>query len=73
MWRRRNAAFENFEVASYTALVALADAAELPTAAALLRETLEEEVAMAAWVQGSLPALALKYAGLRAEGADAGR
>lgn len=66
-----NAAFENFEVASYTALVALADAAELPTAAALLRQSLEEEAAMAAWVQDSLPALTLKYVGLRAEGADA--
>jgi ferritin-like metal-binding protein YciE len=63
-----NAAFENFEVASYTSLVALADAAELPTAAALLRETLEEEIAMAAWVQNSVPALTLKYVGLRSDG-----
>ena len=67
-----NAAFENFEVASYTSLVALADAAELPTAAALLRETLEEERAMAAWVQSSVPALTLKFVGLRADGGSAG-
>ena len=66
-----NAAFENFEVASYTSLVALAEAAELPTAAELLRETLEEEIAMAAWVQESLGPLTLKYVGLRAEGGRA--
>jgi ferritin-like metal-binding protein YciE len=67
-----NGAFENFEVASYTSLVTLADAAELPTAAALLRETLEEEIAMAAWVQDSVPALTLKYVGLRTGGGTAG-
>ena len=66
-----NAAFENFEVASYTSLVALAEAAELPTAAELLGETLEEEIAMAAWVQESLGPLTLKYVGLRAEGGRA--
>ena len=66
-----NAAFENFEVASYTSLVALAEAGGFPTAAALLRETLNEEKAMAAWVQESLGPLTLKYAGLRSEGATA--
>jgi ferritin-like metal-binding protein YciE len=66
-----NAAFENFEVASYTSLVALAEAAELPTAAELLRETLQEEIAMAAWVQESLGPLTLKYVGLRSDGATA--
>jgi ferritin-like metal-binding protein YciE len=63
-----NAAFENFEVASYTSLIALGEAGGFPTASELLRETLREEVAMAAWVQDSLPALTLKYAGLRAGG-----
>jgi ferritin-like metal-binding protein YciE len=66
-----NAAFENFEVASYTSLVALAEASELPTAAALLQETLKEEIAMAAWVQDSLRGLTLKYVGLREQGAAA--
>ena len=68
-----NAAFENFEVASYTSLVALAEAGDLPTAAALLQETLREEIAMAAWVQDSLPGLTLKYVGLRSEGRQADR
>ena len=66
-----NAAFENFEVASYTSLVALAEAGSYPTAAELLNETLKEEIAMAAWVQDSLPDLTLKYVGLRAEGRQA--
>jgi ferritin-like metal-binding protein YciE len=63
-----NAAFENFEIASYTSLIAMAEAGDLPTAAALLRDTLQEEIAMAAWVQDSLPELTLKYIDLRAGG-----
>jgi ferritin-like metal-binding protein YciE len=66
-----NAAFENFEVASYTSLVALAEAGGFPTAATLLQETLKEEIAMAAWVQDSLADLTLKFVGLRADGATA--
>ena len=66
-----NAAFENFEVASYTALVTLAEDGAFPTAAALLRETLKEEIAMAAWVQDSLPDLTRKYAALRSGGGQA--
>jgi ferritin-like metal-binding protein YciE len=66
-----NAAFENFEIASYTALIALGELAAFPTATALLRETLQEEVAMAAWVQDSLPDLTRKYVSLRAGGGTA--
>lgn len=66
-----NAAFENFEVASYTSLVALGEAGSFPTATALLQESLREEVAMAAWVQDSLPELTLKFVGLRSEGRQA--
>lgn len=66
-----NAAFENFEVASYTALVALGEAGSFPTATALLQESLREEMAMAAWVQDSLPELTLKFVGLRSEGRQA--
>ena len=66
-----NAAFENFEVASYTALVTLAEDGAFPSAAALLNETLKEEIAMAAWVQDSLPGLTRKYAALRAGGGQA--
>lgn len=68
-----NAAFENFEVASYTSLVTLAEAGDFPTAASLLQDSLREEIAMAAWVQDSLPDLTRKYVRLRSEGRQADR
>jgi ferritin-like metal-binding protein YciE len=67
-----NAAFENYEIASYTSLVALAEMGSFATAASLLGESLREEIAMAAWVQDSLPGLTRKYAALRAGGRTAG-
>ncbi|TFI60293.1 ferritin-like domain-containing protein [Sphingomonas parva] len=67
-----NAAFENYEIASYTSLIALGEAGSFPTATALLRETLQEEIAMAAWVQDSLPDLTRKYVSRRASGVSAG-
>lgn len=60
-----NYAFENFEIASYTGLIALADAGDFTAASRLLGESLREEQAMAAWVLESLPSLTLKYVGLR--------
>ncbi|HEY7811147.1 MAG TPA: ferritin-like domain-containing protein [Allosphingosinicella sp.] len=66
-----NAAFENYEIASYTSLIALGEAGGFPTATALLAETLKEEVAMAAWVQDSLPDLTRKYVELRYGGRTA--
>jgi ferritin-like metal-binding protein YciE len=66
-----NAAFENYEIASYTALIALGDLGGFPTATALLQDTLKEEVAMAAWVQDSLPDLTRKYVELRYGGRTA--
>ena len=68
-----NYAFENFEIASYRSLIALAEAGEFASAAGLLRETLREEEAMAAWVLDTLPELTLKYVGLRSRGERAGR
>lgn len=65
-----NAAFENFEIASYTSLIAMAEHS-FPTATSLLRDTLGEEMVMAAWVQDSLPELTRKFAALRSEGRDA--
>jgi ferritin-like metal-binding protein YciE len=68
-----NYAFENFEIASYRSLIALAEAGDFTTATSLLRETLREEEAMAAWVLDSLPEITLKYVGLSAAGVQAGR
>ncbi len=66
-----NYAFENFEVASYRTLIALAEAGQFAAAVPLLRETLREEEAMAAWVLDMLPDLTLKYVGLRSAGRPA--
>ncbi len=66
-----NYAFENFEVASYRTLIALAEAGQFAAAVPLLRETLREEEAMAAWVLDMLPDLTLKYLGLRSAGRPA--
>ena len=68
-----NYAFENFEVASYRSLIALSEAGDFSSATGLLRETLREEEAMAAWVLDSLPDLTLKYVGLRSAGRSADR
>ena len=68
-----NYAFENFEVASYRSLIAMAEAGDFKDATSLLRETLAEEEAMAAWVLDSLPELTLKYIDLKSAGRNADR
>ena len=66
-----NAAFDNYEIASYTSLIALGEAGGFPSATALLGDSLKEEVAMAAWVQDSLPDVTRKYVELRYGGRTA--
>lgn len=66
-----NHAFENFEIATYTSLIALAEAGDFAQARPLLEATLREEEAMAQWVRDSLADLTLKYVGLRQEGRTA--
>ncbi len=68
-----NYAFENFEIASYRSLIAMSEAGDFPDATKLLRDTLREEEAMAAWVLDTLPDLTLKYVGLRSRGGRADR
>jgi ferritin-like metal-binding protein YciE len=68
-----NYAFENFEIASYSSLIALAEAGDFTRATPLLRETLGEEQAMAAWVLESLPDLTRRYVGLTSLGEKADR
>lgn len=68
-----NFAFENFEIASYTSLIALAEVGAFSSAVPLLDATLREERAMAAWIEESLPDLTRKYVGLRGEGRAADR
>ena len=67
-----NYAFENFEIASYTGLITLAELGGYSNQQDLLRQSLGEEQRMATWVIDSLPDLTRKYAGLRAAGQTAG-
>ncbi|NYD90265.1 ferritin-like domain-containing protein [Sphingomonas melonis] len=66
-----NYAFENFEIASYTGLLTLAELGNFTSQQGLLRESLSEEQRMATWVLESLPGITRKYAGLRAAGETA--
>lgn len=67
-----NHAFENFEIAAYTSLIALADHGGYAQAKPLLERSLGEEQRMAKLVLDSIPAVTLKYAARRAAGETAG-
>lgn len=54
-------AFENFEIASYTSLIAAAEAAGDEQTAQVCREILQEEEEMAAWVKENLPQVTRTY------------
>lgn len=66
-----NFAFENFEIASYSALIIMAEEGGFTTAIPLLEETLREEKTMAAWIEKTLPVVVRKYLALSAGGAEA--
>ncbi|AXV18028.1 hypothetical protein CYG48_19835 (plasmid) [Neorhizobium sp. SOG26] len=66
-----NFAFENFEIAAYKSLIALADYAELPALATPLKANLEEELAMAKWLDENIGTLTTKFAALKQQGASA--
>ena len=68
-----NYAFENFEAASYRALILLAQSGGYEAAYDPLHATLEEELRMARWVDESLPMLVEKHLGLRRAGENASR
>lgn len=68
-----NFAFENFEVASYTSLLSVAEAGSFSFALPLLQKSLNEERTMAAWVIENVPALTMKYLTLKSSNETAGR
>ncbi|KTT73770.1 ferritin-like domain-containing protein [Sphingomonas endophytica] len=63
-----NFAFEHFEIASYKSLLVLAEDGGFGQAMTPLRQTLDEEVAMARWIDEALPTVTRRYATLYAEG-----
>jgi ferritin-like metal-binding protein YciE len=66
-----NFAFEHYEIAAYLSLLALAEDAGFEEARTLLDRSLEEEIAMAEWIEGQIQPLTLRFASLKASGSDA--
>jgi ferritin-like metal-binding protein YciE len=66
-----NFAFENFEIAAYKSLIALAEASGNAAAVSDLELNLQEEIAMAEWLDGNIEAVTLKFAGLKEAGETA--
>ncbi|WP_210359134.1 ferritin-like domain-containing protein [Sphingomonas beigongshangi] len=69
-----NYAFEHFEIAAYKSLLVLAEDGGFAPATPLLKQSLGEEEAMAAWIDEALPMVTRRYAKLYAEaGASKGK
>jgi ferritin-like metal-binding protein YciE len=68
-----NHAFENFEIASYTSLIAMAEATGNSGHVPTLRQTLNEEERMATWIRENTPAISLKYLQLSEQGEKSDR
>jgi ferritin-like metal-binding protein YciE len=66
-----NFAFENYEAATYKALIVMAREAGLAETVPLLEASLEEELAMVAFLDEMLPSIIRKYIALRAAGEHA--
>lgn len=59
-----NYAFENFEIAAYKSLIALAEAAGDQQAVQMLEQNLAEENAMSEWLDSQIGPLTLKFVSL---------
>lgn len=66
-----NHAFENYEIAAYTSLIAAARACGETSSVTLLEENLEQEVKMAEWIRNHLGSVTDSYIRLRAQGESA--
>jgi ferritin-like metal-binding protein YciE len=63
-----NYAFENYEIAAYSSLIALAEATGQTEAITPLQENLQEEEEMADWLADNVEAVTRKYAALETAG-----
>ena len=66
-----NHAFENFEIAAYRSLIALAEAGGFTDRISALQQSLSEEQRMAQWIYENTPEITLQYAALYDAGAQA--
>jgi ferritin-like metal-binding protein YciE len=60
-------AFENYETAAYKSLIAIAESAGVEEAVAPLRQSCEEEEAMASWLSSQLEPVTRRYIGRSAQ------
>ncbi|MGG5821372.1 ferritin-like domain-containing protein [Falsiroseomonas sp. HW251] len=67
-----NYAFEHFEIASYRALIEMAQAAGDSAAPKLLEQSLNEEIRMAQWIEQHLSPTVRRYMQLEASGQKSG-
>jgi ferritin-like metal-binding protein YciE len=67
-----NYAFEHFEIASYRALLEMADAAGDSIGPPLLQQTLDEEIRMAEWIDQHLRQNVRRYIEREAKGLKSG-
>jgi len=68
-----NLAFENFEIASYKSLIAMAETFGQAQAIGLLQQSLQEEERMARWISDNVADVTRQYCALRASGQKADR
>lgn len=68
-----NFAFENYEIAAYRSLLTMADMAGVGSAAAVLRQSLQEEEDMAGWIEDHLEETTRRYLTLHDGGQTAKR
>lgn len=66
-----NFAFENYEIAAYKSLITLASEADEDDAVDEIQLNLDEELAMASWLDSNIEALTLQYAARREAGETA--
>ncbi len=59
-----NCALENFEIASYTSLIAMAEAGGFDSGISALQASLREEQEMARWCQESIEQITRRYLSL---------
>jgi ferritin-like metal-binding protein YciE len=68
-----NLAFENYEIAAYRSLIAMAEALGANASLSLLRQSLDEERAMAQWIDDNVASITMQFLALREGGGKADR
>ncbi len=66
-----NFAFEHFEIAAYRSLITVAELGGFPAMVNPLQANLNEEIAMAAWLEDNLRSTTIKFAKLKEAGRSA--